>query len=112
MLVIPMLRTSDAIVFIARKFLITCPTIYDAGSKTEEFYEQMNECNARHSIIGLGFSLANIILLISFTCVLPIDPIDYNLLINERAMNLTSRFTNHFRYIVAHDKFIEEISIK
>jgi len=42
---------------------------------------------------------------------LPTDPLDYGLIINEAALNISARYSNNFRYIIDLNKFKEEIKL-
>ena len=60
------------------------------------------------SIIGLVAGLLIIPLLIYGTFYLNFDPVDSELIINEQALHLTSRYNNKFMSIISTSKFKEE----
>ena len=108
--IIPLLLTGETIVWLGNHYY-SCPQ-NNVGDYNWEMKHKLILCENKKCKIAIIYSLVNFLLQIVFLGYLPIDPIDYNLLINERAINLTSRYSNHFRKIVAYDQFKQEISIK
>lgn len=54
----------------------------------------------------------NVIITIIIQLYLPIEPLDYNLIINETSIYLSSRYTTDFRNIMDLEEFKNEIEIK
>ena len=93
--------------YVLKKMFVFCLCNWRIRYINHEKIENV-ECLRNISIIGTVAGLLIIPLLIYVAFYLNFDPVDSELIINEQAAYLTSRYNNKFMSIISTTKFKEE----